>query len=105
MNIVLELHREANMLLLESADIYNFVGEETKAELELALYVAKWCEYLNYPFLHNKDMRFPDSDYAKLEGWIDGYSFAKKIDVDERKDAVRFKFGKHNITLHQPFDF
>jgi hypothetical protein len=105
MNIVLELHREANMLLLDSADIYNFVGEESNAELELALYVAKWCEYLNYPFLHNRDMRFTDADCAKLEGWIDGYSFAKKIDVDERNDAVRFKFGKHNITLHQPFEF
>lgn len=105
MNIVLELHREANMLLLESSDIYSFVGETTKADLELALYVAKWCEYLNYPLLHNNDMKFLDADYTKLEGWLDGYSFAKKIDVDERKDAVRFKFGKHNITLNRPFEF
>ena len=105
MNIVLELHREANMLLLDSSDIYNFVGESTNADLELALYVDKWCEYLNYPFLHNGDMKFPDADYAKLEGWLDGYSFAKKIDVDESKAFVKFKFGKHNITLHQPFEF
>ena len=104
MNIVLDLHREANILLLDSMDIYNFVGEEKNADLELALYVDKWCEYLNYPFLHNKDMKFPDADYSKLEGWIDGYSFAKKIDVDESRSFVKFRFGRHNITLSQPFE-
>lgn len=105
MKIELKLHQFDQFLLLESADIYDFVGESKNADLELAYYVDMWCQYLNYPFLHSKNLKFADADYAKLEGWITGYNFAKKIDVDDRNGVIAFRFGKHEIVLNKPFEF
>lgn len=105
MKIELELHREGNLLLLDSNDIYSYIGETTNADLELAYYVDEWCKYLNYPLLHNDDMKFADATYAKMEGWITGYNFAKKIDAKDENGVVVFRHGKHTITLNKPFKF
>lgn len=105
MKIELELHKDGKFLLLESQDIYNFVDEQTTADLQLACYVDKWCEYLNYPFLHNTDMKFGDTEYSRLEGWITGFGYAKGIDVDDRNGVVSFRYGKHTVTLNKPFKF
>lgn len=104
MKIELELHKEGNVLLLDSQDIYNYVGENTKADLMLAYYIDKWCEYLNYPFLHNDEMKFGDPEKSRLEGWITGYNFAKNVGIKMEKGVVVLRHGKHTITLNKPFE-
>ena len=105
MDIVLDLHRDGTLLLLESTDVYNFIGERTNAELELAYLIDEWCKYLNYHIIHNKDMKFGDTEYGRLEGWLNGYNFAKKIDVNRGGGIVSFRFGKYKVELHEPFEF
>ena len=103
MKIELELHKDGDLLLLESQDVYKYIGEETEADIMLAQYIDKWCEYLNYPLLHNDDMKFGDTKLSRLEGWITGYNFARKIDVKTENGVVAFRHGKHKITLNKPF--
>ena len=105
--IVLELQKdtESNACTLNHQDIYNYVGECTEQEVEFALYIEKWCEYLNYYILNNKEMAFGDTDYARLEGWLAGYNFAKKIDVTNFKDRVEIKMKGYFVILNRPFEF
>lgn len=44
--ILLDLHHEkgTNNLLLDSQDVFNYIGESTKAEMQLFYYLDKWCE-------------------------------------------------------------
>lgn len=104
-NVVLELHNdeELHAVVLDSNDIYEYVSERTIEEVELALYVDKWCTYLNYHILNNREMAFGDVDYARLEGWITGYNHAKKIDVRHFTDRVEIKMRKYFIVLKKPF--
>ena len=104
--IHLKLHREANSLMLDSQDIYDYVGEEKAEDLELACYVDKWCEYLNWYVggIHNTEMKFGDTDYAKLGSWLDGYNFAKKYEVSYSKNRTEIKTKKYLIILDTPFD-
>ena len=103
MKIELELHKDGNLLLLNSQDIYKYIGESSEADIMLAYYIDKWCEYLNYPLLHNDDMKFGDIDLERLESWITGYNYAKKIDVTRKDGVVSFRYGKHSIALSIPF--
>lgn len=105
--IILELHKEENLnsCTLESQDIYKYVGENEEQEIELALYIDKWCQYLNYHILNNKEMAFGDTDLSTLKGWLDGYNFAKKIDVQNFKDRVEIKMRGYFIVLNKPFEF
>ncbi len=102
--IVLQLHKEDNWVVLYSQDIYNYIGEDTEQEMELAFYIDKWCEYLNYYAYNNKEMKFGDPFIARLEGWLTGYNQAKKIEVEETKEFVKIKMRGYNILLHRPFE-
>ena len=106
MKIELELHKCGNALLLESQDVYEYIGESTESEIMLAYYIDKWCQYLNYHIsgLHNKEMAFGDTEYEGLCQWITGYNYAKKIDVSHENSAVHIKHGKYKITLNKPFE-
>ena len=103
--IILELHRDHNACTLDYQDIYKYISEETEKEIEFALYIEKWCEYLNYHILNNKEMMFGDTTLAKLEGWITGYNFAKKIEVTHFKDRVEIRMKGFFIILNKPFEF
>lgn len=48
--ILLDVHKEngTNNLLLDSQDVFNFIGETTNKEMQLFHYLDKWCEWLNY---------------------------------------------------------
>lgn len=105
--IHLKLHNENNVsCMLESQDIYDYVGEEKAEDIELALYIDKWCEYLNWYVggMHNTEMKFSDSEYLILQGWIDGYNFAKKYDVSKKDNCIKIKTKKYLIILDIPFD-
>lgn len=103
MKIELELHKDGDLLLLNSQDMYEYIGESSESDVMFAYYIDKWCQYLNYPLLHNDEMMFGDADLARLEGWINGYNYAKKIDARWEKGVVVFRYGKHSITLNKPF--
>lgn len=103
MKITLELHKEGDLLLLNSQDIYKYIGEETEAEIRLAYYIDKWCQSLNYPFINNDEMMFGDPFRTKIDGWIDGYNYAKGIIVEHKGGVVIIHYGKHTITLNKPF--
>ena len=104
MKITLELHKEGNSLLLNSQDIYEYVGETTDADFVLAYYIDKWCEYLNYPLIHNNEMKFGDPEKTRLEGWLSGFNFAKRVDVKMEGGVVILRYGKHKIILNKPFE-
>lgn len=104
MLIELKLHKDGPFHMLDAMDVYNFIGECTDRELELANYISVWCTYLNHPLFHNPDFAFADADYAQLGGWITGYNFAKKINVEDDNETVRFKWGRHKIVLHRPYE-
>ena len=103
MRIEMELHKEGNALVLNSQDIYNYISEETMAEVELALFVDKYCEYLNYYIDHNKEMAFGDTDFSRLEGWLDGYVFAKKYIISQKNGETHIKAGRYLIIFPKPF--
>lgn len=105
--IVLELHKEPenNCCVLNEQDVYQYIGESTSQEIELAMYIQKWCEFLNYSVLNSNEMVFGDPEYAKLEGWISGYNFAKHIEVEETDELVTIKMNKYEVILSKPFEF
>ena len=103
-NITLELHKDGNWLVLDSQDIYDYIGESTEQEIELAFYIDKWCEYLNYYAYSNKEMKFGDPFISRLEGWLAGYNQAKKIKIEETKEFVKIKMRGYDILLWRPFE-
>ena len=104
MKIELELHRDGNLLVLDSKDIYKYIGEETKADLDFAYYIDQWCQYLNYS-MYNSETAFGSPQKSLLKGWIDGYNFAKKIEPKYEKGFIVFQHGKYSVTLNEPFEF
>ena len=104
MLIELKLHKDGPFHMLDAMDVYNFIGENTDRELELANYISVWCNYLNHPLFHNPEFAFADADYAQLGGWITGYNFAKKINIEEDYFKVWFKYGRDKVILHKPFE-
>ena len=103
MKIELELHKHDDCLLLDSSDIYSYIGEETEADLMLAYYIDQWCQYLNHPLLTNRELLFGDTEAARLDGWIAGFNMAKKIDVERKNGVVVIHYKKHTIILNKPF--
>ena len=102
--ITLELHKDGNWLVLYSQDIYDYIGENTQQEIELAFYIDKWCEYLNYYAYSNREMAFGDPFISRLEGWLSGYNHAKKIEAEETKEFVKIKMRGYEILLWRPFE-
>lgn len=103
MKIELELHKEDDLLLLNSQDIYKYIDESTEEDIRLAYYIDKWCQCLNYPFINNDEMMFGDPFRSGIEGWIAGYNYAKKISVEHKNGVVIIHHKKHTITLNKPF--
>lgn len=103
--ITLNLHREkgTNFLLLDHQDVYRFIGEETTREVELGLYLEKWCEWLNY-YLINSVPAHGDVGGARLRSWIDGYNYAKHIDEQEFHNRYVLSMRGYLITLYKPFE-
>lgn len=104
MLIELKLHQDCQFHMLDVQDAYEHLGETSDREIELAYYISVWVEYLNHPLFHNPDFAFADADYAQLGGWITGYNFAKKINVEEDDTTVRFKYGRDRVILHKPYE-
>ena len=104
--IRLDLHKEGNSLILDCEDIYKYVGEIKENDIELAYYIDKWCKYLNYYIggEHNREMIFGDTEYTRLEAWLDGYNFAKKYDVDYEKSKITIRTKEYLIILAKPFE-
>ena len=104
MKIELKLHKDCQFHILDSNDVYNYIGECTDRELKLALYVSTWCTYLNHPLFQNPEFAFADADYAQLGGWIQGFNTAMRIQVEEDNNVVKIKYGRDRIILHKPYE-
>ena len=104
--ILLDLHHEkgTNNLLLDSQDVFNFIGESTKAEMQLFYYLDKWCEWLNYYFTHSSTCN-GNLEEAQLRAWIGGYNYAKGIDEQEFKDCYILVMRGYEVTIKKPFAF
>lgn len=104
--ILLDLHHEkgTNNLLLDSQDVFNYIGESTKAEMQLFYYLDKWCEWLNYYFTHSSTCN-GNLEEAELRAWIDGYNYAKGIDEQEFKDCYILVMRGYEVTIKKPFAF
>ena len=103
MTIELKLHKDCQFHTLDANDVYDYIGEHSDKDLELAYYVSMWCEYLNHPLFQNPEYAYADAEYARMGGWLTGYNFAKKITVEEDNLYVKFKFGKHKVILNRPY--
>lgn len=104
--ILLDLHHEkgTNNLLLGSQDVFNYIGESTKAEMQLFYYLDKWCEWLNYYFTHSSTCN-GNIEEAQLRSWIGGYNYAKGIDEQEFKDCYILVMRGYEVTIKKPFAF
>ena len=104
--ILLDLHHEkdTNNLLLDSQDVFNYIGESTKAEMQLFYYLDKWCEWLNYYFTHSSTCN-GNLEEAQLRAWIGGYNYAKGIDEQEFKDCYILVMRGYEVTIKKPFAF
>lgn len=104
--ILLDLHHEkgTNNLLLDSQDVFNYIGESTKAEMQLFYYIDKWCEWLNYYFTHSSTCN-GNLEEAQLRAWIGGYNYAKGIDEQEFKDCYILVMRGYEVTIKKPFAF
>lgn len=102
--ITLNVHREkgTNNLLLDSQDVFDFIGETTKAEMQLFCYLDKWCEWLNYYFTHKATCN-GNPDEIQLRAWLQGYNYAKQIDEQEFDDRYVLSMRGYVITLYKPF--
>ena len=104
--ILLDLHHEkgTNNLLLDSQDVFNYIGESTKVETQLFYYLDKWCEWLNYYFTHSSTCN-GNLEEAQLRAWIGGYNYAKGIDEQEFKDCYILVMRGYEVTIKKPFAF
>lgn len=104
-DVFMNLHEsDGNCLLLDSQDVYEYVGEKIEAEIEFAYYIDKWCEYLNSFVLDNKELAFGNINQARLDGWLKGYEFGKGY-VSERKNGfVTIKAKRYRVTLKIPYE-
>lgn len=102
--ITLNLHREkgTNNLLLDSQDVFDYIGENTNAEVQLFYYLDKWCEWLNYYFTHSSTCN-RNLEEAQLRAWICGYNYAKQIDEQEFNDRYVLVMRGYCITIYKPF--
>ena len=102
--ITLNLHREkgTNNLLVDFQDVFDFIGETTKAEVELGYYLEIWCKWLNYYFTHSPTAN-GNVDETQLRAWIDGYNYAKHIDEQEFSDRYVLSMRGYIVTLYKPF--
>lgn len=104
MEIVLDLHRleNTNCMVLDSQDIYKYIGENSKSDIELACYIDKFCQWLNWDIL-NTPTAYGDPDKTELRGWIRGYNYAKSIQMDCYKDRVELNMRGYKVTLYKPW--
>ena len=104
--ILLDLHHEkgTNNLLLDSQDVFDYIGESTKAEMQLFYYLDKWCEWLNYYFTHSSTCN-GNLEEAQLRSWIGGYNYAKGIDEQEFEDCYILVMRGYEVTIKKPFAF
>ena len=102
--ITFNLHKEkgTNNFLVDFQDVFEFIGEQTRAEVELGFYLGKWCDWLNYYFTHSPTAN-GNIDEERLRSWIDGYNYAKKIDEQEFHDRYVLSMRGYLITLYKPF--
>lgn len=98
-----ELHHNDGVLTLDGNDVYKWIDENSPANARLARYVQKWCEYLNYPLFHNKEMGFEDAEYARIGAWLDGYSFAMNYHIERGKLNVMIDTRRYTIILPIPY--
>lgn len=103
--ITLDLHKEkgTKYLLLDSQDVFNFISENTNAEMQLFYYLDKWCEWLNYYFTHTSTCN-GNIEEAQLRSWIEGFNYAKRIDEIEYKDRYVLTMRGYIITIYKPFE-
>ena len=101
--ILLELHKESgtNNLLLDSQDVFEFIGESTNEEMRLFYYIDKWCEWLNYYFTHTVTCN-GNIEEIQLRSWLDGYNYAKQIDEQEFNDRYILVMRGYEITIMKP---
>lgn len=104
--ILLDLHHEkgTNNLLLDSQDVFNYIGETAKAEMQLFYYLDKWCEWLNYYLTHSTTCN-GNLEEAQLRAWIGGYNYAKGIDEQEFHDCYILVMRGYEVTIKKPFAF
>lgn len=102
--ITLNVHKEkgTNNLLLDSQDVFDFIGESTNAEMQLFYYLDRWCEWLNYYFTHTSTCN-GNPEELQMRAWLSGYNYAKRIDEQEFNDRYVLSMRGCVITIYKPF--
>lgn len=99
--MTIHLHLGADNML-DSADIYKYVDENSEQNAKFALYIDKLCEYLNHIVTGNSDLRFGDVEYARLGGWLTGFEAAMSYNVVTTPNNITVKTKRHTVILDKP---
>lgn len=101
--ITLNLHSEPGTknMLLDSQEVFDFIGETTDEELQLFYYIDKWCEWLNYYFTHSSTCN-GNIEEVQMRSWLCGYNYAKQIDEQEFEDRYVLTMRKYIVTIYKP---
>ena len=102
MTIHLHLRKIDDALLLDSQDIYEFIDESSEKNVKFTLYLSKLCDYLNHSVTGNSDMRFGDTDYAYLGGWLSGYETAMGYEIINTSETCTVKTKEYFVILDKP---
>lgn len=102
--IILKVHpaKGASYSLLEHQDIYEFIGESTVEEIDLAFYISKWCDWLNH-YVTDSVPVHGDIKGTELRSWIQGYNYAKHVDETEFSDSYVLSMKGYLITIYKPY--
>lgn len=103
--IDLEHDETLGACLLDFQSVFNkgYLNEYDDKYLRLGMYLNKLCELYNYPILRNKNLRFDDGDYCRLQGWVNGYDYAIKHKIQELPGSVIIKGRWYEIRFDKPF--
>lgn len=92
----------SNLYLLDSQDIFDYVGEEKREDIQLYYYLDKWCDYLNYPFMHSYTA-YGNPDESLLRGFIDGFNYAKSIREEQTDTHYYLSMRGYEIKIEKPY--
>lgn len=95
---------KTNACLLNYKDAYQVLDRNNPADNRIMVYIKKYCEFLNYPVIHERQMTMDfHLEYEKLMNWIHGYNYAKEIIPKFEKHRVIIEIEDYYIIFCTPF--
>lgn len=103
-NIVLDLHKCDQFMVLNSCDILEYINENNENDIKFVQYVEKWCEYLNLGVTDNEELKFGNPHRFFLSGWTTGYETAMGYKTKRNMESLIIQAKrKYCVELKIPY--